>query len=138
MRLAVRGVAVLAALSFSATLAFIAGFARGGGAAALVSRGAFGVATIIGWAIALTAGPLAAVELWRFRERGRIAGLILFGWGVLYYAAGMVAWRSSAAPLTPILVALAVHAVPFVLLLGLAGWFRHPALRRPPAASPGD
>jgi hypothetical protein len=124
MGIAIRGVAILAALSFSATLAFIAGFARAGGVSALLSRGSFGAATTIGWLIALTAGPFAAVELWRFRERGRIAGLILFGWGVFYYAAGTFLWRSPAAPLAPILVALAVHLAPCVLLLLSAEWFR--------------
>ena len=124
MRFAVRAVAVLAALSFSATLAFIALSARTGGLTALLSKGAFGAATAFGWGIALTAGPLTAIELWRFRESGRRAGLILFGSGLLYYVIGIFAWRSPAAPLAPIVVASVVYGMPVVFLLLSAGWFR--------------
>src|SRR5262245_24038611 len=102
MRIAIRAVAVLAALSFSITLAFVAAIVRSGGLPELLSRGAFGVATAFGWGITLTAGPIVTIDLWRFRERGRRLGLLLFGSGLLYYVIGLVAWRSPAAPLTPI------------------------------------
>src|SRR4051812_17220742 len=99
MRFAIRAVAVLAALSFAVTLAFVVAAVLSGGLFDLLSRGAFGAATAFGWGITLTAGPLTAVELWRFRERGRRVGLILFGMGLLYYLVGLFAWRSPAAPL---------------------------------------
>src|SRR5215471_17289815 len=124
MRIVIRAVAILAALSFSVTLAFIALTVRTGGLTDLLSRGAFGAATAFGWGVTLTAGPLAAVELWRFRERGRRAGIVMFGSSMLYYVIGALTWRSPSVPIAPILLAIAVYAVPLAVLLLSAAWFR--------------
>ena len=124
MRFAIRAVAVLAALSFSVTLAFVAAAMRNGALMEIFSRGAFGAATAFEWGVTLTAGPLVAIELWRFRERGRRVGLVLFGSGLLYYVVGLFAWKSLVAPLRPIVLAMAIYAAPVILLLLSAGWFR--------------
>jgi hypothetical protein len=64
----------------------------------------------------LTAGPLAAIQLWRFRESGRRAGVLLFGSGLAYYVAGF-AVRSQEASTLPILISATSFALPLAVLL---------------------
>jgi hypothetical protein len=94
MKLLVRIVAVLAAASVISTLWFIASVAPTGGLRALATS-KLGFVTFGGWLIALVAGPVAVVQLWRFRDSGRRAGIILFGYGVAYYIIGLL-WLSIA------------------------------------------
>ena len=117
MRLLVRLVAVLAAASVVLTLFFIPGFASAGGLRALVTSGALGVLTIVGWVITLVMGPIAAVQLWRFRETGRRAGIIMFGYGLAYYLIGALGLRSSEASIGQIVIAATIFALPLIVLL---------------------
>jgi hypothetical protein len=117
MRLLIRLVAVLAAVSVLGTVWFVAAFAAAGGLRALVSAGFLGGLTIVGWAIALVVGPVAAVQLWRFRQSGRRAGIILFGSGLAYYLVGLLALRSPEASIWQIFSAAIMFAVPLVVLL---------------------
>lgn len=117
MRFLIRLVAVLAAASVLATVWFIAAFAVAGGLRALLSTGPLGGLTIAGWAIALVAGPVAAIQLWRLRENGRRAGIILFGSGFAYYAIGLVALPSADASISQISAVATVYAVPLAVLL---------------------
>ena len=117
MRLLIRLVAVLAAVSVLGTVWFVAVFAAAGGLRALASAGLLGGLTIVGWAIALVAGPVAAVQLWRFRQCGRRAGIILFGSGLAYYLVGLVALRSPEASIWQIFAAATMFALPLVVLL---------------------
>ena len=117
MRLLIRFVAVLAAASVLGTLWFVAGFAAAGGLRALLTSGLLGSLTIVGWVIALVVGPVAAVQLWRFRNSGRRAGIILFGYGLAYYVVGLLALRSPEASAWQILVAATFFALPLVVLL---------------------
>jgi hypothetical protein len=116
MRLLIR-FAVFAAVSALGTVWFIAAFAAAGGLPALLASGALGAVTVVGWVIALIAGPVAAVQLWRFRESGRLAGIVLFGSGVAYYLIGVLALRSPEAPLVQIATAATIFALPLVFLL---------------------
>jgi hypothetical protein len=117
MRLLIRLVAILAALSVLGTVWFIAAFAGAGGLRALVSGGLLGVLTLVGWAIALVAGPVAAVQLWRFRQSGRHAGIILYGYGLAYYLIGLFGLRSPEASIPDIFAAAMMYTLPLVVLL---------------------
>ena len=117
MRLLIRLVAVLAAVSVLGTVSFVAVFAAAGGLRALVSAGLLGGLTIVGWAIALVAGPVAAVQLWRFRQSGRRAGILLFGYGLAYHLVGLLALRSPEASIWQIFAAATMFALPLVVLL---------------------
>lgn len=96
MPLLLRGVALLSALSVVATAAFIAQFGVRG-IAALYATGAFGVVTLLGWLITFIAGPIAAVELFRLNQRGRIAAAVLFATMLVYYVVGYLAFRQPGA-----------------------------------------
>lgn len=117
MRLLIRIVAVLAAVSVLGTAWFVAAFAAAGGLPALLTSGLLGGLTIVGWVIALVVGPVAAVQLWRFRQSGRRAGIILFGYGLAYYVVGLLALRSPEASTWHIFVAAVMFALPLAVLL---------------------
>ena len=85
MRVLIRIVAVLAGLSVLGTVWFVvAVLATRGGLRALLTSGLLGGLTIVGWVITFLVGPVAAVQLWRFRDSGRRAAIILFGYGLVY------------------------------------------------------
>jgi hypothetical protein len=117
MRLLIRIVAVLAAVSVLGTVWIVAAFAATGGLRALVTSGLLGGLTIVGWVIALVVGPVAAVQLWRFRQSGRRAGIVLFGSGVAYYLVGLLASQSPDASTRQIVAAATMFALPLVVLL---------------------
>lgn len=117
MRLLIRAVAALAAISVLGTVWFVAAFAAAGGLPALLPSGLLGGLTIVGWVIALVVGPVATVQLWRFRPSGRRAGIILFGYGLAYYLLGLLAIRSPEASTRQIFAAATMFALPLVVLL---------------------
>jgi len=117
VRVLVRVVAILAAVSVLGTVWFVAAFAAAGGLPGLLTSGLLGALTIVGWVIALAVGPVAAVQLWRFRESGRRAGIILFGYGLAYYVVGLLALRSPEASTWQIAAGATIFALPLVLLL---------------------
>ena len=117
VRLLIRLMAVLAAVSVLGTLWFVAAFAAGVGLGQLLKTGWIGRLTMVGWIIALVVGPIAAVQLWRFREGGRRAGIVLFGSGLVYYVVGLVVLRTPHAPIVPIIAAATMYAAPMLLLL---------------------
>ena len=117
MRLTIRLVAVLAALSVAGTVWFVVGFAMAGGLRALLATGALGGLTIVGWLITLVAGPVAAMQLWRFRPIGRRAGIVLFGYGIAYYVIGLLALRSPESSAWQICVRATIYALPLAVLL---------------------
>lgn len=95
----------MTAVSILGTVQQLAVFVAMGTIPALLAFGVLGWLTITGWAITCTAGPVAAIQLWRFRESGRRAGLVLYGFAVLYYVLGAV-W-----------LAALTFSLPFGLLL---------------------
>jgi hypothetical protein len=117
MRLLVRMLAVFAAVSAFATVWFIATFADAGGLLPLLTSGLLGALTIVGWVVTLVAGPVAAVQLWRFRQSGRLAGIILFGYGLGYYLVGLLALRSPDASIGPLFAATMIFGFPVAVLL---------------------
>jgi hypothetical protein len=94
MRLMVKMVAALAGVSVVSTVWFVAVFAAGDGIGALLQSGLLGVLTLVGWAITLVIGPVAAIQLWRFRQSGRRAAIALFGYGLAYYVVGLLTLRA--------------------------------------------
>ena len=116
MRFLIRIVAVLAAVSVLGTLWFVAAFAAGDGLGPLVRSGLLGGLTIVGWVVTLLVGPVAAVQLWRFRDSGRRAGILFFGFGLVYYIVGLLALRAPDASITPIVTTATMFAVPLLVL----------------------
>ena len=117
MRLMIRLVAILAAVSVLGTIWFIAAFAAQGGLSALFASGLLGILTVVGWAVTLLMGPVTAIQLWRYRESGRRCGIVLFGYGLGYYLVGLVALRSREASVPQILFVTVTFALPLAVLL---------------------
>jgi hypothetical protein len=116
LKVTLRIVAVLAALSVVFTVWFIASFAAAGGGSAMGTSGLLGILTLAGWVVSLTAGPFAAVQLWRHRDSGRRAGMILFGYGLAYYVIGLLVLRQPGAQVGQIIAAAAIYAIPLIVL----------------------
>ena len=116
MRLLIRLVAILAAWSVLGTLWFVVAFTQHGGTLSLSSN-PLGLLTLVGWLITFSAGPVAAVQLWRLRASGRIAGLVLFGYGLAFYAVGLVWLRAPEASVPQILLGMVTFALPICVLL---------------------
>jgi hypothetical protein len=114
--LLLKSIAAVAATSVAFTLLLVVLIIGRGGFTPLLNAGVFGVVTLLGWVVGLTFGPLATVQLWRLHERGRIAALILFGYGFLYYVAGYFWLRSPEASSTQIVAAAIAHLVPVLIL----------------------
>jgi hypothetical protein len=117
MRLLIRLVALLAAISVAGTLWLVATFAATGRLGMLLASGPLGIMTITAWMVALVTGPIAAVQLWHFRVSGRLAGLVFFGSGLLYSGVGLWIARSTGAPTPPIVTAAAAYMFPLGVLL---------------------
>jgi hypothetical protein len=130
MRIILRIFAIVMWCEIIRTIVFIWRFSRLGGLAALM-RGIFGATTIIGWLLILAVGPFAATQLWRLRESGRKASLLLAVYAFSYYLAGVLFFREPGAELSPILVAVAGNALFSALLLS-------PPARRACLASKAD
>jgi hypothetical protein len=117
MRFLIRVVAILAAASVLMTVWFVAAFAARAGMGPLLRSGILGGLTLIGWVVTLVCGPIAAVQLWSFRESGRRAGIILFGSGLAYYLVGLFAVRASGASISQIVAAATMFSLPLLVLL---------------------
>ena len=115
MKVTLRIVAVLAAFSVVFTVWFVARFAAAGGIRSLVASELLGILTLVGWIVTLTAGPFAVVRLWRYREGGGRAAMILFGYGLAYYVIGLFI-RQPRAQVGRIVAAGAIYAIPLVVL----------------------
>ena len=117
MRAVLRIIALFAAAAVAGTLWFVAALIASGGLGSLIASRLLGGLTIFGWLLAVVAGPVTAVQLWRFKETGRRAGIVLFGYSVAYYLAGLLVLRGPDASVWQIGVAASTFALPFGLLL---------------------
>lgn len=86
----------------------------------LMATRSFGILTVVGWGITLTAGAFGATQLWRLRESGRKMALLLFGYGVFYYIAGWLSVRQAGRLAHPAWSAMALYAALVFLLLSPA------------------
>lgn len=122
MRILLRLVAVICALSVVATVVFIARFGTSG-ISKLVATGMFGLITLFGWLITLVAGSIAAVQLLRLKSTGRIAAAVLFGTMSAYYVYGLVgiiAFRQPSTFIGPVIAMSAFSLLLVVLVLSPA------------------
>lgn len=116
MPLLLRVVAATAAASLVLTIWLILQLVIPRGVQPLLDTGPLGFLTLAGWAVTLLIGPIAAVQLWRLRPSGRVAGLIVFGFGLIYYTVGLIWLRAPEALIGDIAVAMLAHAVPVAIL----------------------
>ncbi len=117
MRILIRLVAILAAAVAASSAWELATFIYGGLFLGLLQSGWGGWLLAIGWVIGLIVGPIAAVQLWRVRESGRVAGLALFGSGVILYLLGWLAAGPANSDLSRVLVQSIMTALPGLVLL---------------------
>jgi hypothetical protein len=117
VRIVLRIVAVVAAFTVLGTIWFVVRAPAVRDAILSVTSGAFGAFTLLGWVVSIVAGPIAAVQLWRLREIGRRAAIVVFGYGFAYYVVGLLIFRDPEAPLFPILLAVASFAIPLAIVL---------------------
>jgi hypothetical protein len=112
MKIVLRVIAFVIALGVALQAAFIYQFALRGGVGSLVRSGsALGVTTIVGWLLVLTAGPVAAIQLWRLRRIGLFLSAALFGIALIYYVIGFLFLRHPEAPVSPIIEVIVVNAL---------------------------
>lgn len=116
MRLLIRAVAVIAGLSAAGKLWALVNVARAGELGTDIASGVFGWLTMAAWAVALATGPLAFVSLWKFRETGRLAAIVFFGYGLAYYAAGLAILGAADTGAAGVLLAFATFAAPLAVL----------------------
>lgn len=83
MKIVLRVIAVYFAVAFVATLLEVIRFASSVSPNALKQLGFIGMLTIAGWGLGILVGPFAAVQLWRLKNIGRWAGILLFGFVAL-------------------------------------------------------
>ena len=124
MHIVLKAVAATAAASVVFTIWLMLVLVSAGAHRQLFAAGALGVLTALGWLVTLTLGPVAAVQLWRLKESGRLAALAVFGFGVVYYTAGFFWLRTPGAPRTQIVAAIVAYAIP-VAMLALPAAKRH-------------
>jgi hypothetical protein len=117
VRILLRVIAVVAGATVLGTIRFILGVPGIANAIAYATTSAFGALTAIGWVISLIAGPIAAIQLWRLRQIGRRAGVLVFGYGFIYYVLGMAVFRDPDVAVWPILAAATTFAVPLAILV---------------------
>jgi hypothetical protein len=114
--LLIRAVAVIAGLSAAGKLWALVNLARAGEIGTVIASGVFGWLTMLAWAVALAAGPLALVYLWKFRESGRLAAIVFFGYALAYYLAGLVILGDADAGPAGVLTAVGSLAAPLAVL----------------------
>jgi len=116
MRAILRSIAVMSAVGVIATAAFLARFGLGG-LHRLISTGAFGIITLLGWVVTFVAGPISAIQLFRLRNSGRVAAAVLWGSMILYYLLGIFAFREPGVRSGPIFLLCVLFAIPFGIVL---------------------
>lgn len=117
MRILLRIVASIVALAVVLTALMVLQAAFSGGVAALWRSGAFGIATLLGWLLILTIGPVGTVQLWRLRRIGLLATALLCAFALSYYVLGTVFLGGARTLSTPIVEAIVCNAAILALLL---------------------
>jgi hypothetical protein len=116
MEIVLKIIAATAAISVVFTIWLLLLLVSTRGIQSMLGAGALGVITLAGWAATLVLGPFTAVQLWRLKESGRMAGLVLFAIGALYYVAGLLWLRSAEEASGQIAAAVIAYALPAVIL----------------------
>ena len=114
MKITLRIIAVYFAIAFLGSLLEVISFAPRVSANVLRSLGLIGVLTFVGWGLGILIGPFAAIQLWRLKNSGRLAGVILFGFVSLY---GILDAAYYAQLPVPLLVKICISIIGCVILL---------------------
>jgi hypothetical protein len=85
MRIVLKFLAALIWFAIAGTVLLIWRFSHFGSLGTLAGNAVFGVATVLGWVFTLALGPVAAIQLWRLRESGRMLSLFLSLFALIYY-----------------------------------------------------
>jgi hypothetical protein len=117
MRIFLKVIAAVIGLEVANTILLIWRMARLGGLSTLIGTGTFGLATILGWFLTLAVGPFAVAQLWRLRESGRRASLLLAAFAFVYYVAGLLFFQEPGAKVAAIIVPIVGNLLLSVLLL---------------------
>jgi hypothetical protein len=121
MRMALRILAVLIGFATAETIFLI--WRLSADLVGLTRSGPLGLTTIAGWLLILVVGPFAVVQLWRLKESGRLASMLLSASALAYYAIGWLAFRGPVAEARKV-------AVPIVGNLLLMLFLLSPQVRR--------
>jgi len=116
MKIILRVVALLIGFAVLVTLLQIFHFSKTG-EIRILAHSPVGIITLVAWMVLLTAGPIAAVQLWRFRKIGLYLGATLSGVAFLYYLLGLIASHSNNAALRQILISLIANGTLILVLL---------------------
>lgn len=120
MKVFLRAVAVILGLSVCLALFQTIDVLLRGGMSNIVRSGALGAATAVGWLLVLAVGPVASIQLWRFRRVGLYATTLLSGFFLAYYFAALFSMRAHHVPFGPIPEAVAFNGILLVLLASAA------------------
>ena len=114
MKIVLRVIAVYFVIAFVGSLLEVARFATSVSPNALRNLGLIGVLTLAGWALGILVGPFAAIQLWRLKNSGRLAGIFLFAFVAVY---GILDAAYYAQLPMPLLVKICVNIIGCVILL---------------------
>jgi|SRR5579872_1367912 len=120
MRIVLRIIAIGIWIAVIGTLGKVWGMWHFDHFVSLMATRSFGILTVVGWGITLTAGAFGATQLWRLRESGRRMALFVFGYAVFYYIAGWLSIRQTYKVTHPAWFAMALYAALVLLLLSPA------------------
>src|SRR5256885_16534254 len=111
MRILLRVIAFVVVLAVVVTALMIVQLAVIGSLMTVARSGALVALTIAGWLAILTCGPVAAVQLWRFRRMGLTLSMMLCAIAVAYLLIGFLFLRAGEAPLLPIVEGILVNGL---------------------------
>lgn len=117
MRIILRILAFGLWFGIAGTFVFFWRFVHHGDFRMLMASGVFGLMTVLGWGLTIGVGPFAAIQLWRLRESGRKASLLVAGYTFLYYIVSGFFFRGPIASIPNILLVLGSKATIVAILL---------------------
>ncbi|MCI0390871.1 MAG: hypothetical protein MOB07_19165 [Acidobacteria bacterium] len=82
----------------------------------LLSRRTYGIPTVLSWALTILVGPFVVVQLWRYRNSGRLGGIILLGYAITYYLACLIFLGVFEDQLTTVVILTALNLTGFLAL----------------------
>ena len=117
MKLLLRVISVLTVIAILWTLLFVIRFYLAGGIPVLMTDMRVALPTMFGWLMTLLLGPFAAVQLWRLRNSGRVATLLLVTYSILYYSYGLLLSRQLGSQITSLLSMIFVNLLILIILV---------------------
>jgi hypothetical protein len=90
MKVILRFISIITSLAVLWTVFFVIRYYKYGGMSRMIVNIGIALPTILGWLLTLVLGPFAAVQLWRLRNGGRVATMLLVAYAILYYSYGLL------------------------------------------------